>query len=87
MTGIQSYTMIMEIAETVKVGAVFKGDKVLPKWFVWEGRKYNIKEVNYTWKDLQGAEDLYCFSVTDGANSYELTFNSKRVVWTLNKVL
>ena len=90
--------MIMEISETVKVGAVFSAEggsasggkgirKIFPKWFVWEGRKYSIKEINYTWKDLLGTEDLYCFSVTDGANSYELSFNSKRVVWVLNKVL
>jgi hypothetical protein len=84
--------MIMEISETIKVGAVFSAEggkgirKVHPKWFVWEGRKYTIKEVNYTWKELQGSEDLYCFSVTDGANNYELSFNSKRVVWVLNKV-
>lgn len=75
-----------ESSETIKVGAVFKGDQVIPKWFTWEGRKYSVKEVNYTWHDRQGIEDLYCFSVTDGANNYELSFNAKRVVWKLNKI-
>ena len=77
---------LKEINQTIKVGAVFKGDQIVPKWFMWEGRKYTIKEVNYTWKDRQGAEDLYCFSVTDGTNNYELSFNSKRVLWKLNKI-
>jgi len=78
----------LESSETIKVGAVFsaKGDQIVPKWFVWEGRKYAVKEVNYIWHDRQGAEDLYCFSVTDGTNNYEISFNTKRMVWKLNKI-
>lgn len=74
------------LSDTIKVGAVFKGDKIIPKWFVWKGRKYEIKEINYYWKERQGIEDLHCFSVTDGVNNYELSFNSKRVVWKLNEI-
>ncbi len=77
---------IKEINQTIKVGAVFQGDKIIPKWFTWEKRKYNIKEVNYNWKDNLGAEELHCFSVTDGANNYELSFNTKRMVWKLTKI-
>lgn len=75
----------MKINTAIKVGAIFKGDKIVPKWFVWEERKYGIKEVSYTWKDKQGIEDLHFFSVSDGTNSYELVFNSKRLTWKLNK--
>jgi hypothetical protein len=34
----------------------------------------------------EGREKLHCFSVTDGANNYELSFNAERVIWKLNKV-
>ncbi|MGB9613722.1 MAG: hypothetical protein ACPL4K_06090 [Candidatus Margulisiibacteriota bacterium] len=76
----------MELEATIKVGAVFKGDKIIPKWFVWEGRKYEVKEINYYWKDHQGIEELHCFSVTDGTNGYELSFNTKKTVWKLNRI-
>jgi hypothetical protein len=77
---------IKELDQTIKVGAIFKGDKIVPKWFVWEERKYGIKDVNYTWSDRQGREKIHCFSVTDGVNNYELTFHSEKTVWKLTKV-
>jgi hypothetical protein len=35
--------MIVVIEELIKVGAVFGGGKVQPKWFFWRGRKYTIQ--------------------------------------------
>lgn len=75
----------LENSKAIKVGAVFKGDKVLPQWFVWEGRKYAVKEINYVWNDHQGREKIYCFSVNDGANNYELAFYSEKTIWKLTK--
>jgi len=77
---------IQHIKEIIKVGVVFRGDKICPAWFIWEGRKYMIKEVNYVWEDRRGRERLRCFSVTDGTNNYELSFNAERMIWVLNKV-
>ncbi len=75
-----------ESSKTVKVGAIFKGDKIAPKWFVWDGRKYMVKEVNYNWQGKQGREKVHCFSVTDGTNNYELAFYTEKTVWKLTKV-
>jgi hypothetical protein len=72
--------------ETIKVGAVFKGGKIIPKWFIWEDREYRIKDINYFWMDRQGREKIQCFSVTDGANNYEISFNTERTLWKLNKI-
>lgn len=76
----------LENSEIIKVGAVFKGSKIVPKWFIWEKRKYMIKEINYDWMDKKGREKIYCFSVTDGKNNYEISFNAERAIWQLNKV-
>ncbi len=41
--------MLTEINESIKVGAIF-GDnkkKLKPVWFVWSGRKYDIKKITY----------------------------------------
>ena len=78
---------IEELDQIIKVGAIFKGGSdIRPTWFVWEGRKYIIKEVNYVWMDREGREKLHCFSVTDGANNYELSFNAEQAIWKLNKI-
>ena len=76
----------LESSETIKVGAVFQGDKIVPRWFNWQGRKYEIKEVNYNWLDKQGREKVHCFSVTDGTNNYELAFHAEKTIWKLTKV-
>jgi len=77
---------ITEPNATIKVGVIFKGDKIVPKWFIWEQRKYEIKEINYFWLDRAGKERLHCFSVTDGANNYELVFHTEKTIWKLIKV-
>lgn len=73
-------------SKPIKVGAVFKGSNIIPKWFIWEGRKYNVQSINYTWNDRQGEEKIIMFSVSDGINSYELAYNSSRMSWRLNKI-
>ena len=75
-----------ENSKAIKVGAIFKGDKIVPKWFEWDNRKYNIKEVNYIWFDKQGREKVHCFSVTDGTNNYELAYHTEKTVWKLVKI-
>ena len=76
----------MNINAIIKVGAVFKGSNIIPKWFIWEGRKYNVQSINYTWNDRQGEEKIIMFSVSDGINSYELAYNSSRMSWRLSKI-
>jgi hypothetical protein len=73
------------IDKIIKVGAVFKGGTILPRWFYHDNKKYDIREVNYQWEDFEGIEKLMLFSVSDGVNSYEISFNLKRLVWKLNK--
>jgi hypothetical protein len=73
-------------SKVIKVGAVFKGSNIIPKWFIWEGRKYNVQSINYNWTDHQGQEKIIRFSVSDGINTYELAYNLTRMNWTLDKV-
>ena len=90
---------IEKIDEFIKVGAIFtatggaafdgsvqKGDEIRPAWFIWDKRKYQVKEVNYFWLEKSGREKLFCFSVTDGANTYELNFNAELASWKLTKI-
>ena len=76
----------MNINTIIKVGAVFKGGNIIPKWFIWNSRKYNVKSIDYTWEDRQGEEKIVYFSVSDGTNTYELAYNTVRMNWLLEKV-
>ncbi len=80
--------MITEIGESIKVGVVFGvncigGKKIQPVWFIWKERQYRIKEVTYTWTNKEGRPFVHYFSVTDGKNLYEISYNTETMVWKL----
>ncbi|MFC2061322.1 hypothetical protein ACFLUV_02310 [Elusimicrobiota bacterium] len=75
-----------DINEPVKVGAVFENARVRPRWFIWKKRKYNLKKITYDWVEKDGEKKYLCFSVWDGENLYEISFDLKFMSWRLNKV-
>ena len=75
--------MIVVIEESIKVGAVFGGGTVQPKWFFWRGRKYTVQRVTHTWKDAEGRETRHHFAVTDGATLFELCYRERAMCWYL----
>ncbi|HEY5595047.1 MAG TPA: hypothetical protein VIL61_07820 [Nitrospiria bacterium] len=79
--------MITEVGEPIKVGAVFDPEQAIaPKWFVWNGRKYVVQRVTFTWKVRDGQKLFYHFAVTDEANLYELTYDASALSWKLMAV-
>lgn len=78
----------MEHIDTpIKVGAIFERGKISPAWFIWEGRKYTVKGINYFWKRKEGQNTIYFFSVTEGENNFELAFYIPHLTWKLEKIL
>ena len=78
--------MYENIEENVQVGAVFKGSAVKPKWFLWNEKRYVVKEVTCTWQSYEGEARLVNFSVSDGNCLYELCFNQSSLKWKLLRV-
>ena len=78
--------MTTEVDEWVKVGVVFSAGTAKPAWFMWRNQKHMIKETTYTWQEKVGETTLSFFSCSDGANLYELVFDSKQLSWKLSKV-
>lgn len=76
-----------EINETIDVGAVFTKKYIKPKWFLWQNRKYMVKETTYTWDEDVGSARMIHFSVTDGATLFEISLNKKTLAWTLEKTV
>jgi hypothetical protein len=79
--------MITEVRERVEVAVLFgKGEKVRPVWFVWNGKKIRIQEITYRWREQEGDETFYHFSVADGTTLYELSYAGRRLLWELRAV-
>jgi hypothetical protein len=77
---------VEEVDESVSVGAVFKGGRVTPKWFLWGGTRRDVSAVNMVWKGREGDAPLTFFSVSSGGNAYQLRLNHKSMEWRLEKV-
>ncbi len=80
--------MITEINEPIKVAAIFgdKKKKLKPVWFIWSGRKHDIKEITYIWTERVGKANIHHFTVTDGANLFDISYSTDSLVWTLHSV-
>ncbi|HAH08267.1 MAG TPA: hypothetical protein DCM05_17365 [Elusimicrobia bacterium] len=77
---------VEEVDEPVQVGAVFKGGKVLPRWFVWAGVRHDVSSVNMVWKGKAGEAPLSYFSVSSGGSVWQLRLDHKSMEWRLEKV-
>ena len=75
-----------EINQKIKVGAVFEGSLIKPKWFMWVNKKFEVKKIAMRWKSSEGSATILHFSITDEKNMYELSFNQKTMEWMLNKI-
>lgn len=80
--------MITEVNEPIKVGVVFGDDKkkLKPVWFVWSGRKYDIREITYIWMERTGNASIHHFTVTDNAHLFDISYCTDTMVWTLHSV-
>ena len=45
---------VNDVNEKVKVGAVFDGNRVIPKWFFWGKNKHAVQKVEDTWRAKEG---------------------------------
>ena len=78
--------MTTAVNEPIEVGAVFRKSGIRPVWFLWQGRKYPVERVTYRWKEKVGESWLHSFSVFDGANTFELIYDSKLLQWKLGRI-
>jgi hypothetical protein len=80
--------MYENINEQVQVIAIFGDEykKIRPFKMQWHDKDYLISEVGYLRKQKEGKATWHVFSVTDGANFFELMFNSESLVWMLGRV-
>jgi hypothetical protein len=74
--------MLLDIHKKIRVGAIFENSPK-PVWFSLNGEKVTVREVCYHWKEREGAYVIHKFSVNDGTNVYQLSFDSSDGCWYL----
>lgn len=76
----------MKIHESIRVAVDFQDTKIRPLAFVWGSKKYVVEKVNLVYKRQHGDRYLWCFAVSDRANSYVLLYDPDSLRWTLEEV-
>lgn len=76
-----------ELSGSVRVACVIESGKIKPVWFDLLGKpsveRVQVKEVCYRWNHHEGAAKIMNFAVSDGANAYRLSLNTKDFTWRL----
>ena len=78
--------MYTEINEPILVGAIFSAGRVVPRFFIWNNKKYQIEEVTYFWRSRIGSLPIFHFAVTSFGSVYEISYNLKTSKWYVEKV-
>jgi hypothetical protein len=78
---------MQQINTQIRVGAIFEsGRAIRPVWFDWQRQKYTVTEITYRWQELSGDTKILHFSVSDGKDLFELTFDTDRQSWSLTGI-
>jgi hypothetical protein len=83
---IQGCAMSTEVNEPITTAIIFRPGQLSPVWFVWKGRRYERLLVTQRWQTQEGQTTLLHLAVTNGATWFELTFNSRTLIWRLAAV-
>ncbi len=75
------------IDEPIDVLTIFSGKKLIPKMFLWRGRKYKVTKIEGKWNSQCGEDKIFNFSVSsEMGNVYELELHTKDMSWKLAKI-
>jgi hypothetical protein len=76
-----------QLNEKIDCLAWFRAGKIYPKIFVWNHKEYPITAITYNWQERRGREVICCFSVSTGADLYQISFNNTSYSWQLDKII
>lgn len=74
------------VREPIRIAVDFDREKIRPLAFLWGSKKYVVQRVNLVYKRPHGDRWLWCFAVSDEANSYVLLYDPESMQWTLEEV-
>lgn len=74
------------VNEPVDVLVAFRNNRVMPWLMKWNGKKYNIKQVNLIHSVREGSKRIFYFSVSDLLNYFKLKFDTETLEWRLVEI-
>ena len=74
------------VDEPVEVFVAFRKNRVLPWLMEWNGKKYDIKQVNLIHSVREGSKRIFYFSVSDLLNYFKLRFDTETLEWRLIEI-
>lgn len=75
------------LEEKVPVTARFDGSSVRPLEFVWQGRRYTVRNVVRTWQQFALLEEqVQVFLVETGSRVAQLSYLPQSGWWRLDKI-
>ncbi|MCL5784159.1 MAG: hypothetical protein M1142_02285 [Patescibacteria group bacterium] len=77
---------MVEILEPINVWVFFKSNFIQPYLFFWKDRQIKVDKVNLIHTSRNGASLFYHFSLSSGSNFYQISFDSYKLRWFLEKV-
>jgi hypothetical protein len=76
-----------QLNERIDCLAYFKNAKIYPRLFIWKNKTYKIRKITYNWQERRGQEIISYFSVSTGANLYQISFNNTTYGWRIDKII
>ena len=64
----------------------FEGTKVLPVFFKWRNKTYEVEKLNLVHKEQDGNDKIYYFSISDNANFFRLAFFTRDLSWKIQEL-
>ena len=76
-----------KIDARLRGAVVFDGSRLKPVWIEEKDKpameRIFVKEICSTWSHMDGTAKIISFSLSDGANTYELSHNTREYTWGL----
>lgn len=74
------------VNEPVEMFVAFKHNRVAPWIMKWNGKNYDIKQVNLIHVVREGGKKIFYFSVSDLLNYFKLRFDTDTLEWHLVEI-
>lgn len=78
--------MLEKLNDAIDVSVKFIGDKIMPTHFRWKGKNYTVEKLNLVYRERDGNDKIYYFSVSDNANFFKLAFFTRDLSWRIQEL-
>lgn len=75
--------MLEKYDDPIEVLVKFEGERIQPTYFRWDKKVYRVEKINLIYRERDGSDKIYYFSVSDNANNFKLAFFTRDLSWRI----